>query len=97
MIRKPRTQRDNQQWIVDLAMNMRGRVQNFERDDWETSQRAHNYRMLPKMWREAASRMRRSLPNPAVRSASLCQTHPALFPSGWAQTAPILIDLPLTV
>jgi len=43
MIRKLRTQRDNQQWIFDLALNMRGRVQNFERDDTETPRRAHNY------------------------------------------------------
>ena len=28
-----RTKRDNQQWMLDLALNMRGRVQNFERDD----------------------------------------------------------------
>ena len=51
-IRKLRTKRDDQQWMLDLALNMRGRVQNFERDDWETPKRAHNYRMLPKMWRE---------------------------------------------
>ena len=31
-----RTKRDNQQWMLDLALNMRGRVQNFERDDPET-------------------------------------------------------------
>ena len=49
-----RTKRDDQQWMLDLALNMRGRVQNFERDDWETPKRAHNYRMLPKMWREKA-------------------------------------------
>jgi hypothetical protein len=30
MIRKLRTQRDNQQWMLDLALNMRGRVQNCE-------------------------------------------------------------------
>jgi pimeloyl-ACP methyl ester carboxylesterase len=53
-IRKLRTERDNQQWMLDLALNMRGRVQNFERDDMETPKRAHNYRMLPKMWREKA-------------------------------------------
>jgi pimeloyl-ACP methyl ester carboxylesterase len=53
-IRKLRTDRDNQQWMLDLALNMRGRVQNFERDDWETPKRAHNYRMLPKMWSEKA-------------------------------------------
>ena len=54
-IRKLRTKRDDQQWMLDLALNMRGRVQNFERDDWETPKRAHNYRMLPKMWREKAA------------------------------------------
>ena len=53
-----RTQRDNQQWMLDLALNMRGRVQNFERDDPEIpkGKRARNYRMYPKMWREAAER-----------------------------------------
>jgi dipeptidyl aminopeptidase/acylaminoacyl peptidase len=58
MIRKLRTQRDNQQWMLDLALNMRGRVQNFERDDLEVpaGKRARNYRMLPKIWREAAER-----------------------------------------
>lgn len=56
MIRKSRTQRDNQQWMLDLALNMRGRVQNFERDDQEVppGKRARNYRMLPKVWRQAA-------------------------------------------
>jgi dipeptidyl aminopeptidase/acylaminoacyl peptidase len=49
-IRKLRTRRDDQQWMLDLALNMRGRVQNFERDDKETPTRAHNYRMLPKQW-----------------------------------------------
>ena len=53
-MRKLRTQRDNQQWMLDLALNMRGRVQNFERDDKETPTRAHNYRMLPKTWRQKA-------------------------------------------
>lgn len=58
MIRKLRTARDNQQWMLDLALNMRGRVQNFERDDIEVpaGKRARNYRMLPKVWREAAER-----------------------------------------
>ena len=58
MIRKLRTERDNQQWMLDLALNMRGRVQNFERDDIEVpaGKRARNYRMLPKVWREAAER-----------------------------------------
>ena len=50
-ISKQRTKRDDQQWMLDLALNMRGRVQNFERDDQETPTRAHNYRMLPKQWR----------------------------------------------
>ena len=39
-MRTLRTKRDNQQWMLDLALNMRGRVQNFERDDWETPKRA---------------------------------------------------------
>src|ERR1700752_4771813 len=58
VMRKLRTQRDNQQWMLDLALNLRGRVQNFERDDLEVPQgkRARNYRMLPKVWREAAAR-----------------------------------------
>jgi hypothetical protein len=58
MIRKLRTQRDDQQWMLDLALNMRGRVQNFERDDLEVpaGKRARNYRMLPKVWREAAEK-----------------------------------------
>src|SRR5262245_66584825 len=44
--------------MLDLALNMRGRVQNFERDDLEVpaGKRARNYRMLPKVWREAAMR-----------------------------------------
>jgi dipeptidyl aminopeptidase/acylaminoacyl peptidase len=44
--------------MLDLALNMRGRVQNFERDDLEVppGRRARNYRMLPKVWREAAAR-----------------------------------------
>src|SRR5918997_6491539 len=58
MIRKLKTERDNQQWMLDLALNMRGRVQNFERDDVEVppGKRARNYRMLPKVWREAGER-----------------------------------------
>ncbi len=54
-IKKLRTERDNQQWMLDLALNMRGRVQNFERDYLEVpgGKRAHNYQMLPKVWREA--------------------------------------------
>ena len=58
MIRKLRTQRDDQQWMLDLALNMRGRVQNFEGDDPELppGKRARNYRMLPKVWRQAAER-----------------------------------------
>ena len=58
MIRKLRTERDNQQWMLDLALNMRGRVQNFERDDIEVpaGTRARTYRMLPKVWRKAGER-----------------------------------------
>src|SRR3974377_1907276 len=56
MIRKLRTQRDNQQWMLDLALNMRGLVQNFEREDMEVPKRVRNYRMIPKAWREAAGR-----------------------------------------
>jgi len=41
-IRKTRTKRDDQQWMLDLALNMRGRVQNFERDDEERPTRAHD-------------------------------------------------------
>ena len=61
MIKKLRTERDNQQWMLDLALNMRGRVQNFERDDAEipAGKRARNYRMFPKIWREAAERNER--------------------------------------
>jgi hypothetical protein len=54
LIKKLRTGRDDQQRILDLALNMRGRVQNFERDEWETPTRAHNYRMLPKQWKTKA-------------------------------------------
>ena len=55
-IRKLRTERDSQQWMLDLALNMRGRVQNFERDYLEVpgGKRAHTYQMLPKVWRESA-------------------------------------------
>jgi hypothetical protein len=58
MIQKLRTRRDDQQWMLDLALNLRGRVQNFERDDMEVpaGTRARNYRMLPKVWRQAAGR-----------------------------------------
>ena len=56
MIRKLRTQRDDQQWMLDLALNMRGRVQNFERDstDLPRGKRARNYRMITKVWRQDA-------------------------------------------
>ncbi len=54
MIRKLRTQRDNQQWMLDLALNMRGRVQNFEDDGSSVPKQVRNYRMIPKAWREAA-------------------------------------------
>ena len=58
MIRKLRKQRDDQQWMLDLALNMRGRVQNFEADATELppGKRARNYRMIPKIWREDAER-----------------------------------------
>jgi pimeloyl-ACP methyl ester carboxylesterase len=56
MIRKLRTERDSQQWMLDLALNIRGRVQNFEREDKEVPRQARNYRMIPKVWREAAQR-----------------------------------------
>ena len=58
MIRKLRTQRDDQQWMLDLALNMRGRVQNFEADTTELppGKRARNYRMIPKIWRQDAER-----------------------------------------
>jgi dipeptidyl aminopeptidase/acylaminoacyl peptidase len=61
MTEKMRTARDGQQWMLDLALNMRGRVQNFERDDIEVpaGKRARNYRMLPKVWREAGARHER--------------------------------------
>ncbi|MPZ14686.1 MAG: alpha/beta fold hydrolase [Chloroflexi bacterium] len=54
--RNLRTERDNQQWMLDLALNTRGRVQNFERDFPEVppGKRARNYRMLPKVWRQEA-------------------------------------------
>ena len=56
MIRKLRTRRDNQQWMLDLALNMRGRVQNFEGDFKDVPSRARNYRMIPKAWRKSAER-----------------------------------------
>ena len=73
MINKLRTERDNQQWMLDLALNMRGRVQNFERDDIEvpTGKRARNYRMLPKVWREAGERHERLAKNAKARGARI--------------------------
>lgn len=56
MIRKLRTERDNQQWMLDLALNMRGRVQNFEREDRDVPKQARNYRMIPKLFRQTAER-----------------------------------------
>jgi hypothetical protein len=58
MIRNLRTQRDDQQCMLDLALNMRGRVQNFEGDATELppGKRARNYRMIPKIWRQDAER-----------------------------------------
>lgn len=71
MIRKSRTERDNQQWMLDLALNMRGRVQNFERDDQEVpaGKRARNYRMLPKVWRESAEHHERLARQAQARGA----------------------------
>jgi len=76
MIRKLRTERDNQQWMLDLALNMRGRVQNFERDDLEvpTGKRARNYRMLPKVWREAAERQESLAKRAHARGANATAT-----------------------
>jgi hypothetical protein len=39
MIRKLRTERDSQQWMLDLALNMRGRVQNIEANSELKSQK----------------------------------------------------------
>lgn len=77
MIRKLRTERDNQQWMLDLALNMRGRVQNFERDDVEVpaGKRARNYRMLPKVWREAAERQELLAKRAAARGANATATY----------------------
>ena len=77
MIRKLRTQRDDQQWMLDLALNMRGRVQNFERDDIEVppGTRARNYRMLPKVWRKAAERHERLAKKAQAMGANATATH----------------------
>ena len=77
MIRKLRTQRDDQQWMLDLALNMRGRVQNFERDDIEVpaGTRARNYRMLPKVWRKSAERHERLAKRAQAMGASATATH----------------------
>src|ERR1700712_3445789 len=77
MIRKLRTQRDDQQWMLDLALNMRGRVQNFERDDLEVpvGKRARNYRMLPKVWREAAERNELLAKRAEAQGANATATH----------------------
>lgn len=77
MIRKLRTERDNQQWMLDLALNMRGRVQNFERDDVEVpaGKRARNYRMLPKVWREAGERHERLARLAQSRGAKAAATY----------------------
>src|SRR5262245_64044839 len=76
MMKKLRTQRDNQQWMLDLALNMRGRVQNFERDDIEVpaGKRARNYRMLPKVWREAAQRNEALAKNAQAQGAKATAT-----------------------
>jgi dipeptidyl aminopeptidase/acylaminoacyl peptidase len=77
MIRKLRTERDNQQWMLDLALNMRGRVQNFERDDLEVpaGTRARNYRMLPKVWRVAAERHERLAKKAQTQGANATAVH----------------------
>ena len=77
MLRKLRTQRDNQQWMLDLALNLRGRVQNFERDDIEVpaGKRARNYRMLPKVWREAAERHEQLAARAEAMGANECATY----------------------
>ena len=77
MMKKLRTQRDNQQWMLDLALNMRGRVQNFERDDLEVpaGKRARNYRMLPKVWREAAERHELLARRAEAHGANATATH----------------------
>jgi pimeloyl-ACP methyl ester carboxylesterase len=77
MINKLRTERDNQQWMLDLALNMRGRVQNFERDDVEVpgGKRARNYRMLPKVWREAGERHERLGKLAKARGANASATY----------------------
>ena len=77
MIRKLRTQRDDQQWMLDLALNMRGRVQNFERDDIEVpaGTRARNYRMLPKVWRKSAERHERLAKRAQAMGANATATH----------------------
>ena len=81
-IKKLRTKRDNQQWMLDLALNMRGRVQNFERDDLETPTRAHNYRMLPKQWRlkgEHDESLGLSAESPIHQVGSLTSHHVARY------------------
>jgi hypothetical protein len=76
MMKKLRTQRDNQQWMLDLALNLRGRVQNFERDDVEVpvGKRARNYRMLPKVWRQAAQRHEALAKNAQAHGANAIAT-----------------------
>jgi len=76
MIRKLRTARDGQQWMLDLALNMRGRVQNFERDETELppGKRARNYRMFPKMWRQEAERHERLAKIAQARGADVTAT-----------------------
>jgi dipeptidyl aminopeptidase/acylaminoacyl peptidase len=56
---------------------MRGRVQNFERDDLEVpaGKRARNYRMLPKVWREAAERNELLARRAEAQGANATATH----------------------
>ena len=50
-----RTKRDEQQWMLDLALNMRESP--ILNEMIETPKRAHNYRMLPKMWNKKQNMM----------------------------------------
>src|SRR3990167_5036696 len=76
MIRKLRTQRDNQQWMLDLALNMHGRVQNFEADGPEIppGKRARNYRMYAKVFREAAEQIEALAKRAQARGANATAT-----------------------
>ncbi|MFQ6111540.1 MAG: alpha/beta hydrolase family protein [Nitrospinota bacterium] len=53
---KLRTQRDSHQWMLDLALNLTGRVQNFEIEEAEHAGHPKNYRQIPKLQAERADR-----------------------------------------